>query len=140
MHKSSLALGATALLFLCGLAAVWLAPAGVATANAPAAPPAAAVVDVVPGMAPVADPSNLYADTRAGNFSAAVAGALERIYVPNRAANTVSVIDPATLKATTERFNQFVFGMSFLPAQKRDARVSPACSSATLRVSRTENR
>ena len=33
MHKSSLALGATALLFLCGLAAVWLAPAGVATAN-----------------------------------------------------------------------------------------------------------
>ena len=98
MHKSSLALGATALLFLCGLAAVWLAPAGVATANAPAAPPAAAVVDVVPGMAPVADPSNLYADTRAGNFSAAVAGALERIYVPNRAANTVSVIDPATLK------------------------------------------
>ena len=30
--------------------------------------------------------------------SPAVAGALERIYVPNRAANSVSVIDPATLK------------------------------------------
>ncbi|MCZ4312840.1 YncE family protein [Comamonadaceae bacterium G21597-S1] len=49
-------------------------------------------------MAPVADPSNLYRETTVGNFSAAVAGALERIYVPNRAANTVSVIDPATLK------------------------------------------
>jgi YVTN family beta-propeller protein len=31
-------------------------------------------------------------------MSPAVAGALERVYVPNRSANTVSVIDPATLK------------------------------------------
>ena len=35
---------------------------------------------------------------RAGRLGPAVAGALERVYVPNRAANTVSVIDPATLK------------------------------------------
>ncbi|MEO8544797.1 MAG: YncE family protein [Burkholderiaceae bacterium] len=55
-------------------------------------------VDVVPGMPPVADANNLYRETGANQFSPAVAHALERVYVPNRAANTVSVIDPATLK------------------------------------------
>ncbi|HQX60598.1 MAG TPA: YncE family protein, partial [Burkholderiaceae bacterium] len=49
-------------------------------------------------MPPVADPANLYRETGANQFSPAVAHALERVYVPNRAANTVSVIDPATLK------------------------------------------
>ena len=49
-------------------------------------------------MAPVIDPSNLYSETTANRLSPAVAGALERVYVPNRGANTVSVIDPATLK------------------------------------------
>ena len=52
----------------------------------------------VPGMPPVADPSNLYSETVANRFSPAVAQALERVYVPNRVGNTVSVIDPATLK------------------------------------------
>ena len=55
-------------------------------------------VATVAGMPPVPDPANLYSETGAGRFSPAVAGALERVYVPNRAANTVSVIDPATLK------------------------------------------
>jgi YVTN family beta-propeller protein len=49
-------------------------------------------------MPPVIDPTNLYSETSVGHVSAAVAGALERVYVPNRAANSVSVIDPKTLK------------------------------------------
>ena len=49
-------------------------------------------------MPSVPDRNNLYSEVGADRLSPAVAGALERIYVPNRAANTVSVIDPATLK------------------------------------------
>ena len=64
----------------------------------PARRPAA--VQTVPGMAPVPDPNNLYSETAAGKMSPNVAGALERIYVPNHMAHTVSVIDPATLKVT----------------------------------------
>jgi YVTN family beta-propeller protein len=60
-------------------------------------PPRTEVV-TVPGMPPVSDPNNLYSETVAGRMSPAVAGALERVYVPNRSADTVSVIDPATLK------------------------------------------
>jgi YVTN family beta-propeller protein len=64
------------------------------------AQPAQAAVQTVPGMAPVPDPANLYSETAAGKMSPNVAGALERIYVPNHMAHTVSVIDPATLKVT----------------------------------------
>lgn len=60
--------------------------------------PAASAVASVPGMPPVVDRNNLYSETAAGKLSPAVAGALERIYVPNRTDRTVSVIDPATLK------------------------------------------
>jgi YVTN family beta-propeller protein len=55
-------------------------------------------IDTVPGMPPVPDPRNLYSETAAGKLSPAVAGALERIYVPNRQANDVWVIDPARMK------------------------------------------
>ena len=51
-----------------------------------------------PGMPAVIDKTNLYSETVSGKMSPLTAGALERIYVPNRGANTVSVIDPATLK------------------------------------------
>ena len=54
-------------------------------------------VQTVPGMPGVSDANNLYSEVGAGRFSPAVAGALQRVYVPNRAANTVSVIDPETL-------------------------------------------
>ena len=74
-----------------------LGAALLAALAAPAAHAGAAVA-TVPGMAPVPDPANLYSETAAGKFSPAVAGALERVYVPNHTANTVSVIDPATLK------------------------------------------
>ena len=79
--------------------AAWLAVAQTsapATTTTAAAAPAAVLT--VPGMAPVPDPSNLYSETAANRMSPAVAGALERVYVPNHAANSVSVIDPATLK------------------------------------------
>jgi len=66
----------------------------------PASATPTGAVQTVPGMAPVPDRSNLYSETAAGKMSPAVAGALERIYVPNHMANTVSVIDPATLKVT----------------------------------------
>ena len=83
-----------------GATGAWLAvaqtapPASAAGASSATVPPVA----TVPGMPPVPDRHNLYSETAAGRFSPAVAGALERIYVPNRAANSVSVIDPATLK------------------------------------------
>ena len=69
-------------------------PADASSASTAAEPPVA----TVPGMPAVPDRHNLYSETAAGRFSPAVAGALERIYVPNRAANSVSVIDPATLR------------------------------------------
>jgi YVTN family beta-propeller protein len=52
----------------------------------------------VPGMPPVPDPANLYSETTAGKLSAAVAGDLPRVYVPNLQSNDVYVIDPETLK------------------------------------------
>ncbi len=65
-------------------------------ASAQAAAPAGAIATVA-GMPPVPDRNNLYSETVAGRLSPAVAGALERVYVPNRSDNTVSVIDQATL-------------------------------------------
>jgi YVTN family beta-propeller protein len=58
----------------------------------------ALALDTVPGMPPVVDPANLYSETRVGSLSPAVAGALPRVYVPNRTSNDVWVYDPATLK------------------------------------------
>ena len=49
-------------------------------------------------MPPVVDPLNLYSQTAAGSMSPATAGALSRVYVPEHGSDTVSVIDPATLK------------------------------------------
>ncbi|WP_412530034.1 YncE family protein [Burkholderia lata] len=64
---------------------------------------AAAAVAAVPGMPPVVHPDNLYSEAQAGRMSAAVAGALPRIYVPNLRSNDVYVIDPATDKVV-DRF------------------------------------
>ena len=78
-------------------AALWVAAQPTAPAAHPPAQTPAAVV-TVPGMPGVPDPKNLYSETGANRLSPAVAGALERVYVPNHTANTVTVIDPATLK------------------------------------------
>lgn len=64
---------------------------------------AAAAVATVPGMPPVLHPDNLSSEAQAGRMSAAVAGALPRIYVPNLRSNDVYVIDPATYKVV-DRF------------------------------------
>lgn len=55
----------------------------------------------LPGMPPLRDPNNIYADANAGMFSSAVQGAIARVYVPNSRDRTVSVIDPATYKVIT---------------------------------------
>ena len=77
--------------------AACLQPAAAQPHAAPALRPAAAV-STIAGMPPVTDPGNLYSETGAGRLSPAVAGALPRVYVPNRSDNSVSVIDPETLK------------------------------------------
>ena len=96
---------ATGLLVL-GSSAWWAVaqqPAGAPATRGSAAAASAAIsssgpVVTVAGMPPVPDRNNLYSETASGRMSAAVAGALVRVYVPNRGANTVSVIDPETLK------------------------------------------
>lgn len=55
-------------------------------------------IRTVAGMPPVVDPTNLYSEAGAGLLSPAVEGALPRVYVPNGASGTVSVIDPATFQ------------------------------------------
>jgi YVTN family beta-propeller protein len=66
----------------------------------PGAPGSGAVpaIATIPGMPPVPDPANLYSEATAGKLSAAVAGDLPRVYVPNLQSNDVYVIDPETLK------------------------------------------
>ncbi len=95
MHKTWGA-AAAAMALVGGLGATWWATAQTAR-PLPVAAPAHGVATVA-GMPPVSDASNLYSETGAAKFSPAVAGALERVYVPNRVGNSVSVIDPATLK------------------------------------------
>src|SRR5262252_1442829 len=53
-------------------------PAGAGT------PATSAAVDTVSGMPPVIDPRNLYSETGVGRLNPATAGALSRVYVPNR--------------------------------------------------------
>src|SRR6516225_9881425 len=60
-------------------------------------------VETLPGMPPVANPSNLYSAAGVGQLSPAVGGALSRIYVPNLRSNDVYVVDPQRL-AVVDRF------------------------------------
>jgi YVTN family beta-propeller protein len=75
----------------------------------------APAVQTVSGMPPVVDAANLYSETGAGKFSPAVAGALPRVYVPNRSSNDVYVIDPATLKVI-DRFPVGVHPQHIVPS------------------------
>ena len=99
MQKNLVAL-AVVLALGAGVTAAWMAGAQTA-APAPLAVVQEVGVPTVEGMPPVADRTNLYREVGAGNFSPAVAQALERVYVPNRSDNTVSVIDPVTLKVVS---------------------------------------
>jgi YVTN family beta-propeller protein len=105
---------------LATLAGAALAALGLSAA-APAAPQAA--VKTVPGMPAVVNPANMYTEARAGHFSPAVKGALERIYVPNLRSDTVSVIDPATYKV-----------IDTLPVGRSPQHVVPAWDLKTLWV------
>jgi DNA-binding beta-propeller fold protein YncE len=58
----------------------------------------ARAVTTVAGMPPVVNPENLYSEMGASRLSPAVAGALSRIYVPDRIAGDVTVIDPVLMK------------------------------------------
>jgi YVTN family beta-propeller protein len=69
---------------------------------------AATSVVTVPGMPPVMNPANLYSQSAANDFSPAVKGALQRVYVPNVRSDDVYVIDPATFKVV----NTFKVGRS----------------------------
>ena len=80
-----------------------------------APPPAAPRVATVPGMPGVPNPANLYSEAGAGKLSAAVAGALARVYVPNLQSNDVYVIDPATLKVV-DRFRVGVNPQHVVPS------------------------
>ncbi|MGW4561823.1 YVTN family beta-propeller repeat protein [Streptomyces sp. NPDC004561] len=55
-------------------------------------------VNVLPGMPPVEDPTDLYSADRPGRLSPVVKDFPSRVYVPNTNSNTVTVIDPATYK------------------------------------------
>ena len=55
-------------------------------------------VTTIAGMPPVLDPENLYSEIGVKHLSPAVEGALYRIYVPDRIAGDVTVIDPVLMK------------------------------------------
>src|SRR5262249_19883912 len=50
----------------------------------------------LPGMPPIANPANIYADAAPDMLGAAVRGVPYRIYVPDSGGSTVTVINPAT--------------------------------------------
>jgi YVTN family beta-propeller protein len=68
-----------------------------------------------PGMPAVIDASNLYSEAASGRMSAAVSGALARVYVPNVKSNNVYVIDPATFKVV-DRFKVGVNPQHVVPS------------------------
>ncbi len=92
--RKKIRLGLLASLFAAlGTAAWWVTAQ---TADAPQA--SASTISTVPGMPGVVERNNLYSEIASGHLSAQVSDALSRVYVPNRSGNTVSVIDPETLK------------------------------------------
>jgi YVTN family beta-propeller protein len=54
--------------------------------------------NLLPGMPPPLDPNDLYAADRPNALADAVKNDANRVYVPNHTSNTVSVVDPATMK------------------------------------------
>ncbi len=74
-----------------------------------------AQIQTVPGMPPVPDPQNLYSETGADKLSAAVAGHLERVYVPHVQSNDVYVIDPVSYKVV-DRFKVGLNPQHVVPA------------------------
>jgi YVTN family beta-propeller protein len=109
MSRLQLVGGAMALVLAGGLVVVGAprhaaaAPQGASAVAAPPAPAVVPAVTTVAGMPPVVDARNLYSETEAGKVSPALAGDLERIYVPNLRSNDVYVVDPVAMKVV-DRF------------------------------------
>ncbi len=70
------------------------------TSSVVTAPPTTTVppLDVLPGMPPVVNRNNLYSETTPDKIADIAKDDPPRVYVPNRAANEVAVIDPATMQ------------------------------------------
>jgi YVTN family beta-propeller protein len=66
--------------------------------RAHAANSAATSVQTVAGNPTVPQPDNLYSEVRTDKFALGVKDDLSRVYVPNLRGNSVSVIDPVSLK------------------------------------------
>jgi YVTN family beta-propeller protein len=77
---------------MAGMPGMSATPRPVDTASAGTSPST-----TLPGMPPILDPHDLYAADRPGALSEVVRHDVARVYVPNHASNTVSVIDPATM-------------------------------------------
>ena len=82
----------------CVLVFAVLAWAGLTAGALAEAPRAADLPEWLQERDAAIKPLNVYAETTQGHLSAAVAGAPERVYVPNIKSRDVYVIDPATLK------------------------------------------
>jgi YVTN family beta-propeller protein len=92
--KKLQAIGAT---LLGAVGALSLMPSG-SSAVSPATSIPATAITTVPGMPAVIDAKNLYSETAPDRVSPALRDDPERIYVPNLRGNSVTVIDPNTLK------------------------------------------
>jgi len=75
------------------------------------------------GMPPVVHRENIYSEASAGHFSAATAGALPRVYVPDVKSGDVFVIDPAKMRV-----------MGRFPAGRHPQHVVPSYDLKTLWV------
>ena len=80
----------------------------------PPGPLPSGTLDLVSGMPAAIDKNNLYSEIASSKLSPNVAGALERVYVPNRGENTVSVIDPVSLKVV-DKFKVGVHPQHIVP-------------------------
>jgi YVTN family beta-propeller protein len=102
MQRVYLACRLVSYMLAAALLVVGLESAASQAQNRTGVPPGS--IQTVPGMPPVVDPRNVYSEIRAGNLSPAAAGALSRVYVPNRQSNDVAVIDPVTF-TVVDRFH-----------------------------------
>ena len=123
MSRLQLVGGAMALLLAGGLIVIGVQRntaaaqqgASAAAAAAPPAAPSSRLWPRSPGMPPVVDARNLYSETAAGKISPALAGDLERIYVPNLRSNDVYVVDPAAMKVV-DRFKVGIGPQHIVPS------------------------
>jgi YVTN family beta-propeller protein len=106
-------LGMKSLVGLAAVAAVGWVAFGVSGVHS--ATPAAVVVTPVATPAAGAEPRNVYAGSAPDKISPALAGDLERIYVPNLRSNDVYVVDPNTLKVV-DRFKVGIDPQHIVPS------------------------